>query len=120
MKIALIAAAGALGALSRYGISVAIGVRSFPWATLGINLTGSLALGFIVAFGLDRGWSDTKLLPIAVGFLGAYTTFSTFSYETFTLLRDDHAPTALTYVAVSLVGGVLAASAGYALANRIA
>lgn len=120
MKIALIAVAGAVGVLSRYGLSVAIGVRSFPWATLGINLTGSLALGFVVAFGVDRGWSDTKLLPIAVGFLGAYTTFSTFSYETFTLLREDRAPAALTYVAASLLGGLLAASIGYTVANRVA
>jgi fluoride exporter len=119
VKVALIAAAGAAGALSRYGLSVAIGVRSFPWATLGINLTGSLLLGFVLPFGFDRGWSDTRLLPIAVGFLGAYTTFSTFSYETFTLLRADRAPTALMYVLASLVGGVLAASAGYAVANRV-
>jgi len=112
--------AGAVGAMSRYGLGVAVGVRSFPWATLGINVTGSLALGFVVAFGVERGWSDIKLLPITVGFLGAYTTFSTFSYETFTLLRENRAPTALTYVAASLIGGLLAASAGYALANRIA
>ena len=112
--------AGAVGVMSRYGLGVAVGVRSFPWATLGINVTGSLALGFVVAFGVERGWSDTKLLPITVGFLGAYTTFSTFSYETFTLLRENRAPTALTYVAASLIGGLLAASAGYALANRIA
>jgi fluoride exporter len=120
VKVALIAIAGALGVLSRYGVSVAIGVRTFPWATLSINLMGSLALGFIVALGLDRGWTDTKLLPVTVGFLGAYTTFSTFSYETFTMLRENRAPTALTYVAASLIGGVLAASAGYALANRVA
>lgn len=120
MKVALIAVAGAAGALSRYGLGIAIGVRSFPWATLSINLTGSFALGFVVAFGVDRGWSDTRLLTIAVGFLGAYTTFSTFSYETFTLLRADRAPTALMYVLASLVGGVLAASAGYAIANRVA
>ena len=120
MKVALIAAAGAAGAVARYAIGVMIGVRSFPWATLGINATGSFLLGFILAFGLDRGWSDMTLLPMSVGFLGAYTTFSTFSYETFSLLRTNRAPTALIYVAASIVGGVLAAAVGYATARRVA
>jgi CrcB protein len=120
VRIALIAAAGAAGALARYGISVAVGARTFPWATLGVNLVGSFLLGFVVAFGVDRGWSDTTLLPISVGFLGAYTTYSTFSLETFTLLRTDRAPTALVYVAASVIGGVLAAAAGYATARRAA
>jgi CrcB protein len=118
VKIVLIAAAGAAGALSRYGIGVLVGVRSFPWATLGINLTGSFLLGLVVAVGLEREWPDTTLLPLSVGFLGAYTTFSTFSYETFTLLRTDRAPLAFVYVVASLVGGVLAAGAGYATARR--
>lgn len=118
MKVFLIAVAAAAGALARYGIGVAIGDRAFPWATMSINITGSFALGLLLPFGLDRGWSDTTLLPITVGFLGAYTTFSTFSYETFTLLRTDRATSALVYVAASVVGGLLAASAGYALAAR--
>jgi CrcB protein len=83
----LIGVAGAVGALTRYGIGQAIGVRSFPWATFGINLTGSFLLGFILVSGMERGWSDTTILPISIGFLGAYTTFSTFSYETYTLMR---------------------------------
>lgn len=120
MKVALVAAAGAAGALLRYGIGVAVGVRSFPWSTLGINLTGSFLLGFIVAIGFDRGWSETILLPISVGFLGAFTTFSTFSHETFTLVRTERAPTALVYVVASVIGGVLAAAAGYATARRVA
>jgi CrcB protein len=119
VRIVLIAMAGAAGALARYGIGIAVGSRSFPWATLGINLTGSFLLGFVLAFGFDRSWSDTTLLPISVGFLGAYTTFSTFSYETFTLVRTDRAATALVYVLASLTGGVLAAAAGYATARRL-
>jgi fluoride exporter len=119
VRIVLIATAGAAGALTRYGIGVAIGSRSFPWATLGINITGSFLLGFVLAFGLDRSWSDTTLLPISVGFLGAYTTFSTFSYEAFTLTRTDRAATALVYVVASLAGGVLAAAVGYATARRL-
>ena len=116
MKAALIACLAAAGGLARYGIGVAVGTRSFPWATLAINLSGSMALGFVLKAGLDRGWSDRVVAAIAIGFLGAFTTFSTFSYETFTLIRTDRATTAAIYVAASLMGGVAAAAAGYALA----
>ena len=120
MKVVLIGVAGAFGALARYGIGVALGGRSFPWATLGINLTGSFLLGFVLALGIERGWSDTTTMPLAIGFLGAYTTFSTFSFETFTLARTDRASLAAVYVAVSVAGGVLAAFAGFTFARRLA
>jgi CrcB protein len=120
VKFILVALAGAAGAAARYGIGLAVGVRSFPWATLGINLTGSFLLGFIVTLGIERGWSETATVPLAVGFLGAYTTFSTFSFETYTLLRTDRAAVAMTYVGVSLVGGVLAAALGYVSARALA
>lgn len=119
MKVLLIGVAGAGGALARYGIGIAVGNRSFPWATLGINLTGSFLLGLVLALGLERGWSEATTLPIAIGFLGAYTTFSTFSYETFALARSDRAALAGLYVVISMIGGVLAAYAGYSLARRI-
>jgi len=120
MKVALVGMAGAAGALVRYGLGVAVGVRSFPWATLGINLTGSFLLGLVVTAGTERGWPETTTVPIAVGFLGAYTTFSTFSFETYTLLRTDHVATASIYVAVSMVGGILAAALGYMTARAVA
>ena len=115
-KTALVGLLGATGALSRYAIGRSIGVRTFPWATLAINLTGCLALGFLLKLALDRGWSDHVVVPVSVGFLGAYTTFSTFSYETFTLARTDRIADAAVYVAVSLVGGVVAVALGYAIA----
>ena len=120
MRIALIAVAGAAGALTRYAVASAVGVRAFPWATLAINITGSFLLGLLLAFGIEREWSDDTVVPLAVGFLGAYTTFSTFSYETFTLMRTDRVPLAMVYVAVSVVVGVLAAGAGYVLARKLA
>jgi CrcB protein len=118
-KVLLIGIAGAAGALTRYGVGQAIGVRPFPWATFAINITGSFVLGFIIASGMERGWAPTTVLPVTVGFLGAYTTFSTFSYETFTLARTDKLATAVIYVLASVVGGVLAAAAGYAMARRM-
>ena len=116
----MIAIAGAAGALCRYGLGVAIGVRSFPWTTLGINLTGSLLFGFIVAFSAERGWSSTTTLPITIGFLGAYTTFSTFSYEAFKMIDNDRVAAAMAYIVASVLGGVLLAAAGYTAARRLA
>lgn len=115
MTVFLVAIAGAAGAVSRYGIGRAIGVRSFPWGTLVVNLVGSFALGWVIQRSVQRAWSAEVSAAVAAGFLGAFTTFSTFSNETWTLLRTDRAGTALTYVAISLIGGVLAAAAGYRL-----
>ena len=91
-----------------------------PGPTLGINITGSFLLGLVLALGVERDWPDTTTVPLAVGFLGAYTTFSTFSYETFTLLRTHRETTAMVYVVCSVVGGLLAAAAGYAAARSLA
>ena len=120
MKVLLIAGAGALGALTRFGIGSAVGVRSFPWATLGINLAGSFLLGLVVAAGAERQWSDLVMAPVAAGFLGAFTTFSTFSVETNELVRSDRPGAALLYVSLSLVGGLLAACVGYLVARAVA
>jgi CrcB protein len=113
----LLAVAGALGALARYGVGTAVGPRSFPWATLGINLVGSFLLGVVVKVGVDRGWPGSTTLPLGAGFLGAFTTFSTFSVETHALLRDDRLAAAGAYVGASVVGGVLAATLGYLAAR---
>jgi CrcB protein len=113
MKVVLIALAGAAGATARYAVGSWVGVRSFPWATLGINLAGSFLLGFVLHRAtLDR-WPDAATAAVSVGFLGAFTTFSTFSSETWGLLRTDRAGAALVYGSLSVVGGVAAAAAGY-------
>ncbi len=120
MRAGLVGVAGAAGALTRYWIGLAVGVRSFPWATFGINITGSFILGVVLTLGADRDWSANITVPIAVGFLGAYTTFSTFSYETQTLLRTGRAATALGYIAASVIVGVAAAAGGYATGRALA
>jgi CrcB protein len=119
VKIALIAVAGATGALSRYGLAMAVGVRSFPWTTWGINLVGSFLLGLVLRLGDLRDWPDTTTIPLAVGFLGAFTTFSTFSYEVHALLRTDRAAAAVAYAVMSVVGGLAAAAVGYATARSL-
>jgi CrcB protein len=116
MKVLLVAVFGAAGALSRYGIGVVAGTHPFPWATLAINLVGSFLLGLVLAAGptrLDATWTTV----LGTGFLGAFTTFSTFSSETQTMLREHRTSTAAVYVAASVVGGVAAAALGY-LAGR--
>lgn len=112
MNAVLVALAGAAGALARYGIGAAVGTRTFPWATLGINVAGSLMLGFVLA-GPGTRWSATATTAVAVGFLGAFTTFSTFAHEGTALLRDDRPGAALAYVALSMGLGLAAAALGY-------
>ena len=119
MKALLVGLGGAAGAMSRYGIGVWVGTRSFPWATLGINLVGSFLLGLIITTGIERDWSSTTTTPITVGVIGGFTTFSTFSWEAYSLLRDERAGAAAIYLAASVGGGVLAAALGYLTARAV-
>jgi CrcB protein len=120
VKALLVGVAGAAGALARYGIAAAVGARSFPWATLAINIVGSFALGALLRVAAERGWPETTTVPLAVGFLGAFTTFSTFSNEVHGLLRGERLAAAAVYLTASVLGGVLAAAAGYAAARAVA
>jgi CrcB protein len=120
VQVVLVAAAGALGALSRYGLGRMVGTTSFPWTTLAINLAGSFALGVVLKAAVENGWSSTTTATVGTGFLGAFTTFSTFSVETHTLLRAGRGSAAAVYVGVSVVGGVCAAALGYAAARALA
>lgn len=112
-----VALGGILGALSRYYLSIALTDRfgaAFPWATLCINVTGSFLLAVITTLAAER----TGLVPpelrlfLAVGFCGAYTTFSTFGVETFSLLRAGSVLEAIGYMAMSNLIGLLAVVAG--------
>jgi len=117
---ALIGLGGVLGANARYLVSIWAARRwgtAFPWGTLLINLSGSFALGFLLEllaarFGNDL---DARLL-LGTGFLGAYTTFSTFAFETVALGRQrDHGP-ALANAIGSAALGIAGAAAGFYLA----
>ena len=120
MRILLVGLAGAAGALCRYGIGVAVGARSFPWSTLGINVVGSFVLGLLVEVAGARGWSPGVTAPLAIGFLGAFTTFSTLAVETDLFLRTDRAATAAAYVLVSVGLGLAAAASGYRVGSAFA
>lgn len=113
--VAAVALGGALGAPVRYGISVAVHVTpgTFPWGTFWANVSGSLTLSFFLALVLRRFPATRYLRPfVASGFLGSYTTYSTFAVETDLLLRNGRTGVALAYVAGSLVAGLAAALVG--------
>lgn len=121
MQLVLIAIAGALGALARYGvgrIAQPLGGAVFPASTLVVNLTGAFLLGFLATFLLERTTVSSELrAALTIGFLGAYTTFSTFSLETLALLEDGEWAYALANVGVSVVAGILCVWAGQQLAR---
>jgi CrcB protein len=102
----------------RYAIGLNVDQQHFPLATLGINLSGAFVLGAFLTLALGH-LSVAVMTPIAVGVLGGYTTFSTFAWESFTLSRTGRTGTAVVYVTVSVIGGLLAASGGYALGRAL-
>lgn len=121
-RVATVAAGGALGALARYAISDAIHITpgSFPWATFWINVAGSLALGLLLLLLVERApRQHTLRLFLTTGFLGAFTTFSTFAVDADVLAKDGHAGTAVVYVIASVAAGLAAAWVGIATARRL-
>ena len=113
MRIALVGVLGAAGALSRYAIGTAVGVTSFPWATLAINVVGAFLLGVVLVAGPVR-WDEDLVVAVGVGFLGAFTTFSTVSASRPTPSSDDErVGAAAAYVVASVVLGVAAAALGW-------
>jgi CrcB protein len=114
---------GAIGSLTRLLVGVAIQQRyglAFPMGTLVINVTGSLLIGFILRFAFDT----TAVTPVVralltTGFCGGYTTFSTFSFETFDLMRQGLYARAGVYVVSSVTLGLAATFVGFAAAHGI-
>ena len=109
----LVALGGALGAVLRFYISESMPDADFPWATLSVNLVGSLLLGAVTAATLSNALSEPQALLLGVGLLGAFTTMSTFSVETITLMEAGQWRLAGAYVMVSAVIGPLLAWVGW-------
>jgi CrcB protein len=115
-----VAGGAAIGANARYWLGywiVGRGHAGFPWHTLLINVTGSLALGAIMAVALAKGWGHGWRLFAAVGVCGGYTTFSTFSAEVVQLFEEGKLAGALSYVALTNVICIVACLAGVHLAR---
>ena len=117
-----VGAGGFLGALCRMGVtslSLRLFGRGFPVGTLVINLTGSFFLGFFLAR-VARGWqvSEATQMAVTVGFLGAYTTFSTFMYEADAFVRTGFTARAALYLLLSVVLGLLFVRLGVLAGGR--
>lgn len=111
--------AAAVGAPLRYLVDGFVQDRTdgaFPWGTFIVNVSGCLALGLLTGLGLYHGLSGTTRTVIGTGGLGAYTTFSTFSFETVRLAEEGATANAVRNAVGSFVVGLAAASAGLALA----
>ena len=123
MTSLIIAFCGALGALSRYELSLWISNNwksPFPLPTFIINISGAFLLGFLNILFIEKlQLSPQWRLGIGVGFLGAFTTFSTFGYEVFTLMEKGHYSTALSYVILSILVGFGGVSLGVVFARKL-
>jgi CrcB protein len=116
--LALIAA-GAIGAPARYLVDGFVRSRTgagLPWGTFVVNATGSLLLGLLTGLGLYHAFPETPRLVLGTGFCGAYTTFSTFTFETVRLLEEGALGDAFRYALGAMVVCAGAAAAGVALA----
>jgi CrcB protein len=109
---------GGFGAISRYALGNFISSKSntsLPLGTFLINVSGSFLLGMINHLFLNHSINQSLWLLFGVGFLGAYTTFSTFGYETINLLIQKKIKTAVFYVVLSAALGILFAEVGFHL-----
>jgi CrcB protein len=120
--LVVVAGAGMVGALARYAMGRLITVPSghFPWSTFVVNATGSLVIGFVLVLLAERFPRARIARPlIATGFLGAYTTFSTYTADTDLLLRGHDLATGAIYALSSLAAGAVAVLLGV-IAARLA
>jgi fluoride exporter len=111
--------AGAIGAPLRYLVDGAIQDRTegaFPWGTFLVNISGSLLLGFLTGLALYHAFPDTPRIILGTGFCGAYTTFSTFGFETLRLLEEGATAEAFRNALGTLITCAAAAAVGIALA----
>ena len=122
-KYLAVAAGGALGSCLRYFIGSSTLGRTFapfPTATFVINITGSFIIGFFLTLAAERVSISPHLrLAVAVGFVGAYTTFSTFEYETARLIEEKHLLYALLNVSLSVVIGFVSVWGGIVAARKL-
>lgn len=122
-ELALVAVGGSIGAVGRYLVGKAMGPTAdaaFPWHTLVVNLSGAFVLGLVIVVAARSGAPGWWRPLVAVGVLGGYTTFSTFSVEVVQLLMTGRPFAAVAYATGSVVAGVAGAFAGILLGRAVA
>jgi len=122
-KLILLALAGSLGTLARYFLGGAVqrlAGGAFPWGTFAVNMTGTLLFGFVWSVAEDRlVISPEARAVVLVGFMGAFTTFSSFMFETGELLRDSQWALAFGNLALQNVTGVVFLFIGLAIGRLL-
>lgn len=118
----LVALGGALGSMARYGAAAGVNrfaQSAFPWGTLFVNIAGSFLIGLIMVWLLKAGeWRENYRLLLVTGIMGGFTTFSSFSWETWKLIEDGRIPMAMANVLLSVAICLLATIAGAMLAKQ--
>jgi CrcB protein len=120
VTILLVAAGAAVGAPLRYVVDLIIQRRHqsvFPWGTLAVNIIGSFILGFVISATAGGDLTHPVVAAVGIGFCGALTTYSTFSYETLRLLEGGARFYALANVGVSILAGFGAVILGWTLGS---
>ncbi len=123
INAALVGSGGFVGAIFRYGLSGFVqrstALATFPYGTLVVNLVGCLLIGIAVGLVDSRQMFGPEFrLFVLIGLLGGFTTYSTFGYETFALLRDADYSRALANVTIHVVLGLALVWLGYAITSR--
>jgi CrcB protein len=124
MPYVMVALGGAAGAVTRYVVDGFVAERAqgaFPWGTLVINLSGSALLGVLFALAIERGVLPASIrTPLMIGFLGAYTTFSTLMLESWRLWEDGAMALAAANAFGSVILGLVAVFAGLTIGRALA
>jgi fluoride exporter len=123
MPLLLVGLGGFAGAVARYVVDGVVADRTggaFPWGTLAINVSGSFVLGLLFALTAERAILPAEVRgPLLIGFIGAYTTFSTYMLESWRLVETGEIGAALANIIGSVVLGVIAVVAGLAIGRHI-
>lgn len=123
MTYLYLAIGGALGTVARFSVSgwiQTLAAQNFPWPTFGVNMMGSVLLGALIGYEQVGPLSMDLRALLAVGFCGAFTTFSTFSMETFSLLQRGEVTRAALYALGSLLIGLVGVLVGFHFGGSIA
>tara|TARA_B100000925_G_scaffold28548_1_gene18995 strand:+ start:60 stop:434 length:375 start_codon:yes stop_codon:yes gene_type:complete len=115
----LVALGGALGALLRYSLGLTLETNDFPWSTFVVNICGSVILGILSVMAVNSLISETTMLFLGTGLLGAFTTMSTFSNETVSLIKNNEIALALAYATLSFILCIGGAFLGWNIGTKV-